>query len=324
MLQQTRVNTVIPYYTKFIERFPTLHSLAQAEEDELLAMWSGLGYYRRARLLYQGVRETVEKYGGQVPHDPELRQKLPGVGRYTAGAIGSIALNQPEPIVDGNVARVLARICTIEEPISTSAAQQQLWSMAAKLVEGARPGDFNQALMELGSTVCTKSSPSCSACPVSFACQAFQTSTVEFFPKTLAKTPPKKVNLCAVVALRKASPAQVWLVRSEGSLFGGLWNVPMFEGTGKKAALSALNEVQLHGELDDTPTSRVNHILSHRNLNVRVWLAHNTMGSKANQRRSFTLEDLPSVGISRLTSKILSSIPQIIGLGRFELRKHGA
>src|SRR5262245_37199774 len=136
MLQQTRVETVIPYYTRFLTRFPTPLALAHATVDEVLAYWSGLGYYRRARLLHAGVQEVVATYGGKVPEDPEARRSLPGIGRYTAGAIGSIAFDRAEPIVDGNVARVLSRLFLIETPLGSTEAEHTLWARAGELVQG--------------------------------------------------------------------------------------------------------------------------------------------------------------------------------------------
>ncbi|MBC7172514.1 MAG: A/G-specific adenine glycosylase, partial [Polyangiaceae bacterium] len=172
MLQQTRVETVIPYYERFLTRFPTPAALAEAEEDAVLAAWSGLGYYRRARMLHAGAREVVATYGGAVPEAREARLALPGVGRYTAGAIGSIAFGKPEPIVDGNVARVLSRVRFIETPPGRADTERRLWDEAERLVYGERPGALNQALMELGATVCTPSSPRCTECPIARACAA--------------------------------------------------------------------------------------------------------------------------------------------------------
>ena len=139
MLQQTRVDTVIPYYERFLGRFPTARALAEADEDAVLSHWSGLGYYRRARLLHAGVREVVERYGGEVPEDPDARRALPGIGRYTAGAIGSIAFGRPEAIVDGNVTRVLARLRAIDLPVGTTPMTKRLWLEAEALVPNERP-----------------------------------------------------------------------------------------------------------------------------------------------------------------------------------------
>ncbi len=172
MCQQTRVDTVIPYYERFLSRFPTPKALAEAEEDDVMSLWSGLGYYRRARLLHAGVKEVVAKYGGDVPKDAAERRGLPGVGRYTAGAIGSVAFGLPEPVVDGNVARVLSRLHEIDTPLGKAATEKRFWSEAEKLVAGPRPGDLNQAVMELGATICTPQNPACHECPLRDGCLA--------------------------------------------------------------------------------------------------------------------------------------------------------
>ncbi|MBZ0116093.1 MAG: A/G-specific adenine glycosylase, partial [Sandaracinaceae bacterium] len=182
MLQQTRVETVVPYYLRFMERFPDPASLASAQDDEVMSHWSGLGYYRRARLLIAGVREVVERYGGAIPESAEARLSLPGVGRYTAGAIGSIAFDKEEPIVDGNVARVLARLHGIEDAIGSKNADKQFWLRAEELVRGERPGDLNQALMELGATVCTPRNPDCARCPIREGCAARETDRQHSLP----------------------------------------------------------------------------------------------------------------------------------------------
>ena len=165
MLQQTRVETVIPYYERFIEQFPTLDRLAEADEETVLKAWEGLGYYSRARNLHQAVREVKEKYGGAVPDTEEEISKLKGVGSYTAGAILSIAYGKPVPAVDGNVMRVLSRILLIEDDITKARTKQLFEQIARKLIPEHDPSSFNQALMELGALVCTPQSPGCLLCP---------------------------------------------------------------------------------------------------------------------------------------------------------------
>ena len=166
MLQQTRVETVLPYYARFLERFPDASRLADATEDDVLASWSGLGYYRRARALHQGARVVMERHDGKLPRDPADLRRLPGVGRYTAGAIASVAFGLPEPILDGNVRRVLARIFAVDGVrLGPAAEERELWGLAASLVQGSAPGDLNQALMELGALICTPRAPACPACP---------------------------------------------------------------------------------------------------------------------------------------------------------------
>ena len=218
MLQQTRVETVIPYYERFLESFPTARALAEADEDTVLSHWSGLGYYRRARLLHQGVREVVAEYGGEVPEDADARRALPGVGRYTAGAIGSIAFDKEEPVVDGNVTRVLARLLRIKKPIGSSATTNQLWEEAARLVPGERPGDLNQALMELGATLCTPTKPRCLICPLTDACTAAKHGTQYERPIMPPRKRTPHYDVAAGViwqGKRFASPlliAQRWLI----------------------------------------------------------------------------------------------------------------
>ncbi|MEZ6191711.1 MAG: A/G-specific adenine glycosylase [Phycisphaerales bacterium] len=167
MLQQTQVATVIPYFNRFIEALPTVDDLAAADEQAVLRLWQGLGYYRRARNLHAAAKAIQQEHGGKVPDTIEALLKLPGVGRYTAGAIASIAYGRPAPILDGNVARVLARLFLIEQPVDAPKTRNTLWQLAEQLVPDKRAGDFNQAVMELGALVCTKVNPSCEACPLS-------------------------------------------------------------------------------------------------------------------------------------------------------------
>ncbi|XP_058408240.1 adenine DNA glycosylase isoform X2 [Diceros bicornis minor] len=175
MLQQTQVATVINYYTRWMQKWPTLQDLASASLEEVNQLWAGLGYYSRGRRLQEGARKVVEELGGHVPHTAETLQRLlPGVGRYTAGAIASIAFGQAVGVVDGNVVRVLCRVRAIGADPSSTFVSQQLWSLAQQLVDPTRPGDFNQAAMELGATVCTPQHPLCSQCPVQSLCQARQ------------------------------------------------------------------------------------------------------------------------------------------------------
>lgn len=310
MLQQTRVETVIPYYRRFLESFPTPSALAAADEDAVLSHWSGLGYYRRARLLHAGVREVVARYGGAVPRDADARRSLPGVGRYTAGAIGSIAFDKEEPIVDGNVTRVLARVFRIDTPVGTSVTSKRLWNEAARLVPGARPGAFNQALMELGATVCTPKQPRCEACPIAADCQAYASGEVDSLPVPQARKSPTEMNLAAVVATRgRGSDQLLWLIRSEQSLFGGLWGLPTIEreASARSDAREALREAGISARLDQEPKGRVEHVLTHRRLRVDLFRATSAKAQESKRRRRFTTDELATVGISRLTKKILAA-----------------
>jgi len=305
MLQQTRVETVIPYYERFVARFPTPHALAEADEDTVLSHWSGLGYYRRARLLHAGVREVVARYGGKVPEDPDARRALPGVGPYTAGAIGSIAFDKPEPIVDGNITRVLARILRIDTPIGATATTKRLWEEATRLVPRKRPGDFNQALMELGATLCAPRRPRCEQCPLSAECAAHAHGEVDVLPVSRPKKAPTVMKLSAVVVTTgRGAARKVWLVKGGTKLFGGLWGVPMSEGQPR----DALRDAGVHARLRSEPVGSVEHVLSHRRLQVELYRASGGRGDETETRRLFTTEELEQVGVSRLTRKLLATI----------------
>jgi A/G-specific adenine glycosylase len=219
MLQQTRVETVKPYYERWLARFPTLEALAEAPLDEVLKAWEGLGYYSRARNFHQAAREVRAAYAGRVPDDPAAFRALPGVGRYTAGAVMSIAFGRAEPLVDGNVRRVFARWTDDPEP-----AEAALWAMAADLVPGERPGDVNQALMELGATVCTPRAPRCGACPVAALCRARAAGTQEERPaRKKAKPLPHEDTAVAVVE----RGGRMLLVRRPVDVrLGGMWGFP--------------------------------------------------------------------------------------------------
>lgn len=303
MLQQTRVETVIPYYERFLQSFPTPEALAEADEDAVLSHWSGLGYYRRARLLQAGVREVVARYGGKVPEDTERRLALPGVGPYTAGAIGSIAFDKEEPIVDGNVTRVLARVFRIRTPVGSSETTKELWKLAGRLVPGERPGELNQALMELGATVCTPKQPSCDACPIVHACQAHARGEVDALPVPKPRKAPSKLDLTAVVATSgRGNSLRVWLTKADQALFGGLWGVPMSEGEPREA----LREAGLRARLRPEPIGKVEHVLTHRRMQIDVYRATGARADASAARRGFKSDELHRVGISTLTRKLLT------------------
>jgi A/G-specific adenine glycosylase len=310
MLQQTRVETVIPYYERFLDRFPSPRALAEADEDTVLSHWSGLGYYRRARLLQAGVRELVAQYGGEVPEDAEARRSLPGVGRYTAGAIGSIAFEKEEPIVDGNVTRVLARLFRIDTPVGSSVTSKRLWEQAARLVTGARPGAFNQALMELGATVCTPKQPRCESCPVAADCQAYANDEVDRLPVPRPRKAPTEVELTAVLATRGRGPGRlVWLLRGEQNLFAGLWGLPMVlrNASHGSDARAALRDAGISARLEPEPAARLEHVLTHRRMRIELFRAKGASAEESENRRLFSTDQLAKVGISTLTKKLLTA-----------------
>ena len=193
MLQQTRVSVVIPFYERFLRDFPDLPTLARASEERVLARWAGLGYYRRARHLRAAAALAVERHGGSLPRDPDAFAALPGVGRYTMGAVYSIAFGRRLPVVDGNVERVLSRLFAL------AGTREAFWSLAASLVPARQPGDFNQALMELGATICVPRSPGCEACPLAARCRAKALGRVDDFPLVAPRPATRRVRVAAAL-----------------------------------------------------------------------------------------------------------------------------
>jgi A/G-specific adenine glycosylase len=237
MLQQTQVATVIPYYERWLRAFPSLSSLARAPLSKALELWAGLGYYRRVRMFHQAANYIEKELGGKIPGTAESLRKLPGIGRYTAGAIASIAWGEKTPVLDGNVIRILTRIFAVAQSVDRPATLEKLWTIAASLVSGENPGDLNQALMELGATVCSPSNPQCARCPMKKSCAAHQKKKELFYPVRSKKERPEKLKMAALV-LRNGKN-QVWLEKQppEGR-WGGLWMFPFWEG--KKEMLKKL------------------------------------------------------------------------------------
>lgn len=224
MLQQTQVATVIPYYQRFLERFPTVSDLAKAPIDEVLHLWTGLGYYARARNLHKAAQCVVADFGGLFPTDPEQLETLPGIGRSTAGAIASIAGGRRAAILDGNVKRVLARFAAIEGWSGTTSVQKELWTLAERLTPSERVSDYTQAMMDLGATLCTRNKPECERCPLSEQCQALAQGRVKELPHPRPKKvlPEKQTQMLIVrrgceVLLQQRPPTGIW---------GGLYSFP--------------------------------------------------------------------------------------------------
>ncbi|KAK9054994.1 hypothetical protein SSX86_026073 [Deinandra increscens subsp. villosa] len=242
MLQQTRVQTVISYFNRWMEKWPTVHHLAQASIEEVNEMWAGLGYYRRARFLLEGAKMVVEE-GGKFPRSASDLLKVKGIGEYTAGAIASIAFKEAVPVVDGNVIRVIARLKTISANPKEKATIKNIWRLAGQLVDSHRPGDFNQAVMELGATLCTPSSPNCSSCPVSTQCSALlkskhdQSALVTDYPTKVEKVKQRlDYSAVTIVEILESEQPKVnksdWgskfllVKRPEEGLLAGLWEFP--------------------------------------------------------------------------------------------------
>jgi len=285
MLQQTRVATVVPYWKRFLEALPTVRSLAEAREDQVLALWSGLGYYRRARMLHSAAKDVVARHGGRLPQQTSGLLGLDGVGKYTAGAIASIAFDERAAAVDGNVARVLARLFAIEEDVTGADGSARVWAVAARLaaVDEGKPGDWTQALMDLGATVCLPQEPECTQCPVRGQCKALARGAVGDLPRKKAKRAPTEVRSVAIVLASRA--AILLALRQPDTLFGGLWEVPQ-EAWTAGSLRDALRE--LANRLGVAPAAlsvrgEIVHILSHRKMRVTVFCG------RLDGRRSFAL-----------------------------------
>ncbi|SFM03496.1 A/G-specific DNA-adenine glycosylase [Paenibacillus sp. 1_12] len=231
MLQQTRVDTVIPYFHRFIERFPTVEALAEAPEEDVLKLWEGLGYYSRARNLQGAVREVHERYGGKVPESKEEISSLKGVGPYTSGAILSIAYNKPEPAVDGNVMRVLSRYFLIEEDIMKPSTRGLMEKLAKALIPEGAAGDFNQGLMELGAMVCKPRSPNCLTCPVMEHCSAREAGMEEQLPIKKKAKPPRPEQRVAALIIGSGDHDGKVLIRQrpQEGLLARMWELPHIE-----------------------------------------------------------------------------------------------
>ena len=224
MLQQTRVETVVPYYQRWMERFPDIPTLAKAPLQEVLSTWEGLGYYSRARNLQRAALFVMEKYEGELPAETAELRELPGIGRYTAGAIASIAFGKDEPALDGNIRRVLARVFDVSEPARSPLGERRLWELAAANLPPGRAGDYNQALMDLGATICTPRDPDCSNCPVNTLCSAFALGVQEQRPvlENKAEIPHYTVTAAVIRRGEQILIAQ----RPLTGLLGGLWEFP--------------------------------------------------------------------------------------------------
>ncbi len=225
MLQQTQVGTVLPYYRRWMERFPSVQSLAEATQNEVLKQWEGLGYYRRARNLHAAAVIISSEPSGSLPRSVEDLMELPGIGRYTAGAIASIAYNQAVPAVDGNVIRILCRLYDVAGDISKSSTNRNLWNLAGELLPADRPGDLNQALMELGQTVCLPASPICLECPISSFCLALQRGTQLERPVRSKKPAVPHYQVTAGIIYRDDGRFLI-AKRPVDGLLGGLWEFP--------------------------------------------------------------------------------------------------
>lgn len=273
MLQQTQVETVIPYYQRFMERFPTLSALAAADEAEVLKNWEGLGYYRRARLLHQGVREVQSQYGGIIPSDPDLLLALPGVGAYMAGSIASIAFNRPVAAVDGNVIRVVTRILAMDEDPWQAQVRRRITAWVQERFPEGEAGDYTQALMELGALICTPKRPRCFECPVQQFCRAAGEAPERYPVKRKKADVPEERRIVLVITWKGR---RLLVQRPETGLMANFWEYPHFEaavGDDGKRLAEEWAERNLGERLTFRFLKKMTHVYSHLRWNLEIYQA---------------------------------------------------
>ena len=261
MLQQTRIEAARGYFERFMNALPTIQSLADAEEQTVLKLWEGLGYYSRARNLHKAARRVATEYGGELPADAALLRRLPGIGEYTAGAIASITFGLPEPAVDGNVLRICARLTCCPDSIGDAGVKKRFSEELRRAYPSVRCGELTSAIMELGETVCTPGTPDCSACPLIRFCKAYETGTQTDYP-VMPEKRPRRVQNRTVFLLTHGGRAAL-LRRPDKGLLAGLWEFPNVEGT--LSAQDALKKAQAWGcdPLSAVPCGEAAHIFTH-------------------------------------------------------------
>lgn len=305
MLQQTTVKTVIPYYERFLKKFPTPQSVAQADESDLLQVWQGLGYYSRIRNFQRAIRVVMDEFNGKIPSKKLDLLKLSGLGDYTASAIASIAFNEPVAVVDGNVMRVLARLFTYADDITKSESKKFFSQTAKTLIDKKHPGDFNQAMMELGATVCTPQKPTCLFCPVEKFCTALTKGSVEKFPVKLKKIKYVDESWIAQI-LVQSKTNKVWLrQRNSDELLSGLWEFPLEKTTLPPQAIK--NKIR-HSIMNKRMTIFTNKTIVDQKTKTPS-LVLNSKNNKQEKGRWILWSELANLPLTTITRKIVDTLP---------------
>jgi len=311
MLQQTQVTTVIPYFQRFMDRFPDVASLAAAELDDVLHLWTGLGYYARGRNLHRTARLIAADHGGRLPEDPAELAGLPGIGPSTAGAIAAIAFGRPAAILDGNVKRVLARFHAVDGYPGDSGPMKVLWQHAQAHTPAHRPGDYAQAMMDLGATVCTRSLPQCPVCPVAARCTARRRGATDRYPerKARADKPLRAARLFLVIdpqgrcLLEQRPPTGVW---------GGLWTPPQRNSDTTLADLCGELDIAAADVTDSRSGTVFRHTFTHFHLNIEPVYVHlrRSPGHVADRPDIcwYDVAERPNLGLSAPAAKLLKTI----------------
>jgi len=320
MLQQTQVQTVLPYYNQFLQNFPDVKALAGADLQTVLKVWEGLGYYARARNMHRAAKDILQKHNGKFPDSWNTLRELPGVGDYIASAVLSIAFNQPYAVVDGNVKRVLARLYELPDPVNKSVSYKTFKAAAENLLDPHQPGIFNQALMELGALVCTPKNPDCRHCPIHIRCSAYQMKHVHQFPKRV-RTPKTPLYHIAVGVVYKNNHMLITRRKSEG-LLGGLWEFPggkvkKHESPDKACIREIKEEVNLKVTVDGH-ISQVKHAYTHFKILMDVFLCRYVSGEvKLNGSEDFrwiTLQEIDQYPFPKANHKFIPLLNKVEAL----------
>ena len=318
MLQQTRVETVIPYYQKWMALFPDVESLAAADEQQVLTAWEGLGYYSRARNMLKTARLVCEKFGGEFPSTTEELVRLPGIGRYTAAAVASIGFNANEAVLDGNVKRVFARLYEIDEAVNTPGGEKTLWPMVQALLPDGRGSDFNQALMDLGATICTPQKPTCEKCPVSELCCSFKDHRQDDYPKLREKPPIPHFKVSAAI-LRRDGRVLIARRPSKG-LLGGLWEFPGGKvEDGETNAIALVREIREELGVEIEPVEHLGtyrHAYTHFRVTLQAWFANLKEGEpaalEASEIRWVKIDELTTYPMGKIDRAISSDLEKMV------------
>ena len=308
MLQQTQVETVIPYYRRWIESLPTVQSVAAATQDDLLKLWEGLGYYGRCRNFHRACRIVEQDYGGEIPRTWSQFRKMPGVGDYTAAAVLSIAFGEPLPVIDGNVGRVMARITAFSKPVAKG--KKPFAEVLQQWIDVKRPGDFNQAMMVLGSLICRKNQPRCDVCPVSGFCEGFRMGRVDQFP--IRQTPKKRPHRTVAAGIIWDGDRFLIQRRPDDGLLGGLWEFPgggVEKGETVEDAL--IREIAEETGLQVSllrKIGQVNHAYTHFSITLHAYHCALLNGSRLrtdeSERRWIHFEDVAGYAFPRANHKL--------------------
>ena len=312
MLQQTRVETVIPYFEKWMQMFPTVDALANASEQDVLNAWEGLGYYSRARNLHKAARVVSNEYDGNLPQNVDELVKLPGIGRYTAGAIASIAFGKDEPALDGNLKRVYARLFDVAETVDSPKGEKLLWNIARENLPKGKAGDFNQALMDLGAMICIPKNPRCLLCPLMELCKARKNGTQEFRPvKKLKKAVPHHVHAAGVIiknekVLLRQRPAM--------GLLGGMWEFPngrVEDDPAKELVKILRTEYRLKVQRKEA-MGFVQHVYTHFKVTEYIFRCELLSASKGQNMKWVALKELDNYPMGKVDRQIVQKVSEIL------------